>query len=216
MRKFVIAVVIVCAVLIGLVYIVADMSTPKAPDGPDIDDAAQESSLAAQPDERTMVSKQAASIVRALSKRNMPALAELVHPKQGVRFSPYAYVSEDDLVFTADQVAAFSSDATQYTWGSFDGSGEPITMAPAEYFTKFVYSRDFASSPDVHYDEDWYTGNTSDNAREVYPLGVFVDYHMPPYAKPEDTMDWADLRLVFDEYEGDWYLTGVIHNQWTI
>jgi hypothetical protein len=29
-------------------------------------------------------------------------------------------------------------------------------------------------------------------------------------------MDWQSLRLVFEETAGNWYLVGIVHDQWTI
>jgi hypothetical protein len=29
-------------------------------------------------------------------------------------------------------------------------------------------------------------------------------------------LGWQSLRLVFEEFEGNWKLVGIIHNQWTI
>jgi len=29
-------------------------------------------------------------------------------------------------------------------------------------------------------------------------------------------MDWRSLKLVFKEKDGNWYLVGVVHDEWTI
>lgn len=68
----------------------------------------------------------------------MSGLASFVHPEIGLRFSPYAYVVPEHLVFTPDQSPGLMADPTAYTWGAFDGSGEPTQMAFAEYFDRFV------------------------------------------------------------------------------
>lgn len=28
--------------------------------------------------------------------------------------------------------------------------------------------------------------------------------------------DWCSLKLVFECYQGDWYLVGLVHSEWTV
>jgi len=156
--------------------------------------------------------------VKALREKDMERLAALVHPTKGVRFSPYGYVrteADGDLVFTADQVRGLMEDKTVYQWGVYDGSGEPIELTFAEYYDKFVYDQDFANASKKAVDEIIGTGNTLINLDEAYPNGRFVEYHYPG-TEEYDHMDWASLRLVFEEVDGLWYLVGIVHDQWTI
>ena len=55
-------------------------------------------------------------IVLSLKQGDLAALAALVHPTKGARFSPSASVTvESDRVFKPDQVAKFSKDSKKYT-----------------------------------------------------------------------------------------------------
>lgn len=154
--------------------------------------------------------------IRALQARDMAALSQLVHPVAGVRFSPYSYVLEDQLVFSSQQVAGLMQDTSVYLWGAYDGSGEPINLQFAEYYDRFVYSMDFAAAPQISYNQRLGYGNTLDNSREFYPDGVVVEYYFPGIDPQYGGMDWRSLRLVF-QLEGDaWYLVGIISDQWTI
>lgn len=152
----------------------------------------------------------------ALKNRDLPLLAQLVHPQWGLRFSPYSYVLEDHQVFTASQLAGLMQDATVYQWGNYDGSGEPILLPFSEYFDRFVYRMDFANAPQSSYNQRLGYGNTIDNSREFYPGAVVVEYYFPGQDPQYGGMDWHSLRLVFQSEGERWYLVGVINDEWTI
>ena len=158
----------------------------------------------------------AAAVLRALEQADLAGLADLVHPVKGVRFSPYAFVDVDrDQVLLPEQLRELDP-AQVFLWGYYDGSGHPIEMTFPEYLrSEFVCGRDYMNAPEVAFDQVLGRGNTINNIREAYPEGHFVEYHFP--GTPEmDGMDWSSLRLVFEEVGGQWYLVGVIGDQWTI
>ena len=66
--------------------------------------------------------------VEALRDRDMARLAALAHPSRGVRFSPYAFVSQADVVLMPAQLETARSDPTVYLWGAYDGTGDPISL----------------------------------------------------------------------------------------
>lgn len=157
----------------------------------------------------------ARDVVAALQANDGERLAGLVHPQQGVRFSPYAYVDrERDRVFSSQQIKQFWTDRHTYTWGDEDGTGDPITLTPAQYSARFVMDRDFANPSSINVNADRASGNTRNNAAEAYPSGTRVELYVAP-ASGESEFDWAALRLVFEQVAGTWYLVGVIHDQWT-
>ncbi|MCT8138280.1 hypothetical protein H1D32_11280 [Anaerobacillus sp. CMMVII] len=156
-------------------------------------------------------------IVMALQKKEMETISDFVHPRKGVRFSPYAFVQvNDDKVFTAEEVADLFNDETVYNWGSFDGTGEPIEMTFEEYFERFVYDQDYVNAEQKSVNERLGQGNTLDNTAEVYPEASVVEYHFASFDPQYDGMDWRSLRLVLENVDGTWYLVGVIHDEWTI
>ncbi len=170
-------------------------------------------------DPEAVIGARAQEAVLTLKNGDMERLADLVHPVKGVRFSPYAYVNTDtdggNLVFRANQVREFPNDNKKYTWGHYDGTGEPIILTPMEYFKKFVYTADFANAEKVSYNETIGTGNALENQFEVYPDAIIVEYYFSGFEEQYQGMDWQSLRLVFEELENTWYLAGIIHNQWT-
>ncbi|MFA9556840.1 hypothetical protein ACERII_06035 [Evansella sp. AB-rgal1] len=155
------------------------------------------------------------NVVIALENINFQSLANYVHPEKGVQFSPYGYVNdEEDLVFSADEVAAFREDTEEYDWGTQDGSGHTISLTPVEYYEEYIYIRDFSrNAQEIAINEIESHGNIIVNVEEAYPDADFVSYYV---AASEEELDWANLILAFEEHDGDWYLVGLAVDRWTI
>lgn len=155
--------------------------------------------------------------MQALSTKDTEKLASYVHPVKGVRFTPYTYVDcERDLVFTKSEIRNFFKDQQRYLWGYYDGSGAEIILTPSEYYARFIYSADFINAEQIGYNQILSTGNMLENQFEVYENPIIVEYYFSGFDPAYEGMDWQSLRLVFEEYEEEWRLTGIIHNQWTI
>lgn len=160
---------------------------------------------------------QVLTVIALLADLDMNALSPYIHPTKGVRFSPYGYVdTANHLVFTQEQLSTLMADTQTYTWGSYDGSGEPIIKTFPEYYAEFVYDEDFINPHVIGNNVIVGTGNSLINITEVYPEGVFVEFHFQGFDPQYEGIDWVSLRLVFEELDGNWYLVGVIHDQWTI
>ena len=161
------------------------------------------------------VGARAREVVGALAHRDMTTFARYVHPKLGVRFSPYANVEPmQDVLLRADQIPTAFADDRERLWGHFDGTGDAIEMTFAEYFDAFVYNRDYADVPDIAYNRRIGIGNTIDNTLEVYGKGVVVEYFSP--GNDPEGMSWSSLRIVFMQHDGVSFVVGLIHDQWTI
>ena len=168
------------------------------------------------------IAARAAQAILALRNRDMQTLANLVHPGQGVRFSPYGYVRAEpgtpegqDLVFSAAEVAGLWSDPTVYHWGAAAGTGAPIELTFADYYDEYVYDVDFAQPDAVGFGETIGLGNTINNIAQVYPGAFPVEYHFEGFDPQYAGFDWRSLRLVFEESGGSWYLVGIVHDEWT-
>lgn len=156
------------------------------------------------------------AVIKALQANDMTTLAQYVHPTRGVRFTPYSYIGDDDLVFSQSVLPTLMSDATVYKWGHYDGTGDPIELTFSEYYAKFIYSSDFANPEQVAYNAFIGTGNSINNLMEFYPGAEFVEYHFSGFDAQYGGMDWQSLRLVFSHEGGQYYLIGIVHAQWTI
>lgn len=164
-----------------------------------------------------VIESRSKAVLTAMKNKNMDELSSLVHHDKGVRFTPYAYVNlKNDMVFSADKIKTLMSDDKDYTFGVHDGSGKPIKMKFSEYYKEFVYDKDFLNAPNVGHNRIIGRGNTANNVFEAYPGCVVVEYNFAGFESKYEGMDWESLRLVFQKKNSDWYLVGVIHDQWTI
>lgn len=171
-------------------------------------------------DAEKVIASRAKEALAALKAKDAAKLATMAHPDKGIRFSPYPNVrtgQDGDVVLAASafQPSLFT-DKKLYTWGVYDGNGNPIQLSVADYWQRFVYDVDFATAPQVGYNTIIGKGNTVENSRAVYPDGIVVECHFPGFDAKYQGMDWKSLRLVFEQKGGTWYLVGVIHAQWTV
>lgn len=170
-----------------------------------------------QNDDAAATSQEAAdAVIHALKDKDLTKLAAVIHPKKGLLFSPYAHIDQATaLVFQKDGLPDLT-DATVRTWGVHDGSGEPIELTFAQYYDKFVYDKPFIDAESVGQDEILGQGNTIVNIKEVFPNSYVVDYHFSGFDKQYEGMDWESLILVLEQHEGAWYVSAIVHSQWTI
>lgn len=154
--------------------------------------------------------------VELIADQDFAGLEAMSDPTAGIRFSPYPYVSATDLVFIGSDLINFFTDPTVYTFGSYDGSGDPIELTKADYYAEFVYDEDFENAP--HLSMNWIlgTGNMITNHETFYPSSKTVEFHFTGFNPSYAGMDWRSLRLVFQQFGSEWKLVGITHGQWTI
>ncbi len=145
------------------------------------------------------------------------SLSVLVHPEFGLVLSPIPTVNlSSNQCFSAEQVAGFGSDSTEYVWGVAGDSGEPIELTPSEYIARYVYQQDYASAKTIGINHILRSGNSLENILDVFPDAEFVDFYMPGEAIGETDSSWTILRLVFEEYDGSLMLAAIIHSEYSV
>lgn len=158
----------------------------------------------------------ASAVILALKQSDMTALAAYIHPDKGLLFSPYAHIDTASAkVFPAAGLPTLT-DSTVYTWGSYDGSGDPIELTFQQYYDKFVYDKDFIEPETIGVDEIKGEGNTIVNIEDVFPNSYVMDYYFSGFDAQYNGMDWESLILVLEELDGAWYVSAIVHSQWTI
>ena len=156
-------------------------------------------------------------VLTIFKNKQYTKLDSLIHPQEGIRFSPYATVSPEDKKFSRE---AFRKSVTtnkniMVNWGNYDGSGDPIELTPAEYFERFVYDANFINPDKYEVNNFIQTGNSSNNLKKMYDDSEFTESHSAGSRK-NGGLDWKSVRLVFKEINGKYYLVGLVHDQWTI
>ena len=167
---------------------------------------------------KRVIAGRAKSVIQALKAGNIAKFSTFVHPQKGVRFSPYASVLLDqDRVIRKNQLAPLWASAKLYRWGEYDGSGDPIRLSFRKYHRRFIFDHDFSHAESVNYNPaSMGHGNTPNNIQAVYPKSIAVGYHFSGFDPKVSGMDWSSLWLVFEKKGSEWYLVGIVHDEWTI
>jgi len=177
---------------------------------------------------QTSLLPRASQVLAAFKASNGAALAKLVHPTLGVRFTPYAWDEiEGGQVLKPSEVAGLFTSKKKRNWGSYDGSGDPIILAPAAYVKRFVWNTDYTkvgapeevALPDLLKNDYAFIadGPAGEQIRSLYPQARVVVFYNPGNTGPEGgAMDWSRLLLIFVPSDSDWFLAGLVHDQWTI
>jgi hypothetical protein len=165
-----------------------------------------------------IIAARARQVILALKSGNVGGLSRFIHPRKGLRFSPYHSVEKDrNLVFTRGRIKYLTTSRNRYLWGEEDGSGDQIRLTYAAYHKQYVYDHDYSRAKQVTYNsETLSSGNLINNIRESYPAAIIVEYHFPGFEEKYGGMDWTSLWLVFEKQGSEWYLVGLVHGEWTI
>ncbi len=141
----------------------------------------------------------------------------------GVRFAPYYNLVASDLKLTS---AVFEDDWNQQpikTWGTQDGSGDPINLHVQDYFSRFVWNFPYHTNATVtliNTNSDFHSsGNIINNMFTVYspPQYRIVAYHQPGIDSQFSGMDWSSLIVVLKDLgNSEWSLVALVHGSWTI
>ena len=158
----------------------------------------------------------ATGTLQALQANDSAALAALVHPDKGVRFTPYSFVKPDiDVTLTPEGLQELAQSGEAILWGQDEGPGQPIVLTLGAYLDRYARDHDFAAAPDVLWNEPVDRGTMINNAAAIYPGAEIVEYHFPGFDPQYGGMDWRSLRLALEEKRGRWYVVGIIHDEWT-
>ena len=160
------------------------------------------------------LAKLATAVAERIAAGDYEGLSEYVHPVYGLIFAPYSTVNlGSNQCFTPQRVAITGKDSSVYVWGVKYGSDEPIQLTAAQYFSEYVYDRDYARAPVMGFNTVLRAGNALENVAAAFPDGQFVDLYFPPTSA--EANDWRILRMVFEDYEGEMKLSAFIHSEYT-
>jgi len=174
--------------------------------------AASDKTAPVQDTENAEMTMLAYRVLEYIRDDDFISLSYVVHPENGVVISPYATINlSTDRRFSAEQIAALDTDTNVYVWGVVNGSGEPITLTPEEYFTEFIPAADHMDAAVIGINQVVKSGNALENITEIFPDVSFIDFHVP-CNKLADESDWRSLRLGFEEYNGYLRLIAIVYN----
>lgn len=158
----------------------------------------------------------ATEILIALKTKDYTAFASYFHPTEGVVFSPYGFIDTKTVKkLSKASFLKLVEEKGSTIWGNYDGTGDEIKLTAQQYLEKFVYNADYLHAEKTGYDQIIGKGNSLNNLNEIFPKHPFIEYYFSGFDKKHEGMDWTSLRLVFKQYQSNYYLVAVIHDQWT-
>ncbi len=155
-------------------------------------------------------------VLASLKTEQYDQLLPFIHPETCLRFSPYQNLNPDNQIVCPPDLASLTGSLEPITWGQFDGTGKPIDLTFFDYHQQFVYDQDYLKSSVIGFNLEVSSGNSINNIQEIFPNGIMIEYHFPGTDPRYGGMDWRSLRLVFVPENDQWYLTAIIHGEWTI
>jgi len=156
------------------------------------------------------------TVLLALKNQDLVTLSTFVS-EQWLRFSPYEYVNTwTDIVLTTWEIYNWLALSRSFIRWTYDGKGNPIDLWIGQYFEKFVNDADYMNAPVVLYNQSTQRGNTINNIGQVYQGKQWVEYYFSWFDAQYEGMDRKSLTLVFEQENGQRYLIGIVHGQWTI
>lgn len=172
-----------------------------------------------------LIKLRSAYVLTSFNQHDMETFKKLIHPVKGVRFSKDGIVFlENDLVFTPEAIDKTLSENPVLLWGYADGSGKPINKTFRDYISQYS-EINYLKAPQIAYNEILRGGSAGgNNVKDKYSDNPFVSYHYPytsTYTNDSgeevvQPMSWTTLNLVFEEYQGIYYLVGIVQDNWTI
>ena len=176
---------------------------------------------------RTKLLKDTEIIYRALEQLDYETIASMVHPQLDVTFAlyadygnpaatgsinggPYISFSREQLLENNDQI---------YMFGTHYAAGPEINyeMSLNEYiYDVLIYHYDkLLPIREISYNEQLYPrGGIINTIHQYYPEAKYVEYYR--YESEEsinyDPISTQSLRFVYQDYEGEWYLTAIVRD----
>lgn len=166
--------------------------------------------VVASAEAENIISERASIAIKAIKFINFRTLKKIIHPKKGLRFSPYPYILQKDIVISKNDFTKFFLSEEKFIWG-VNNNLSPIKLSFADYYEYYIYADDFANYDYIYYNPVNKENNIIDNTRQFYPKAIFVEYHIYDNVVKNVPNYRAVLKLVFEEYRNNWYLTGVIN-----
>lgn len=149
----------------------------------------------------------------AIAEKDGRALDELVHPERGLRLR-VSWWNEEVIIRGNNDVRQLFGDDERHNWGLSDGSGEPIRGTFNDVMRPLL-ERDLLAATQWGCDEGLF-GPTAGMTilPEGYEAVRFFSAHRP--APAEQELDWGTWLIGIERWQGQYYLSYLVHYNWEI
>ena len=136
-------------------------------------------------------------------------LQKYIHPDKGVVMTwNVRFGGREDLHFTKEQIAAM--DTKKIYWGQTYGKGDDVYMTLEDYLG--MMTRDIRDITKIETLQDLKGFTNSISASKQVGYEVFWINE----ASKAKEYDWLGLVVILEEYQGQWYVVGLLRERWTI
>jgi hypothetical protein len=175
----------------------------------------QKDSLTSRSKDSAFLMSKSIATLEFIKERNIKELATLIHPKEGLIFSPYAFIDtanarrflKRELILMADQNKPID-------WNT-SWEDKPELLSLDQYFKKFVYDVDFLNAELKSFNNFHSQGTDLNNITTIFAGCNVTEFFFSGFEKKYEGMDFRALRLVFKNYNDMPYLVAIVHDQWT-
>ncbi|MBK8902351.1 MAG: SH3 domain-containing protein [Anaerolineaceae bacterium] len=144
----------------------------------------------------------------AVANQDDAALAQLIHPERGLRVRLLWYEAETNL-----DNNNLLSDPTSYNWGSAAGSGEAILGTPAQVLLPRLQT-DFLAATEMACNEIFHGPTTGFVVLpDAYAPLNFISFYRPG-TNEFDGLNWGTWVVGVEQWQGQYYLSTLVHYQW--
>jgi len=154
-------------------------------------------------------------ILVSIKNKDFHSFTKFMHPDSGTRFSPYAYITTSDKQLNRQDFLKAVNSGKLIDWGITAGNGDIMLLTVKDYFAKFVYDVDFIHAEKTSLNHFLGSGNSLNNLLEFYRNTEFTESYFSGFDKKYGGMDWRTLRLVYKKQQDEFYLVGIVHDEWT-
>ena len=141
------------------------------------------------------------NVLTSLLSKDMATLSTYVG-SNGLRLVPTGMANNHDVILSASEVADFFNRPSQ-SYGTFAGSGNPITCTPDEYYNTYLMPDGFDFSiANVTYNE----ASHVEAASNIAASPKTVAYYYAP-----NVMEWKRIIMVYDTENNRDVLCGIIY-----
>lgn len=155
-------------------------------------------------------------VLKTIKEQDWSKLTDYIHPEKGICFSPYGYFQRENAICLSKKEFLNNIQThKQLIWGEFDGIGGDIDLTIPEYFNDFVYDIDFINKGEVIVNDFKGSGNSINNLTTAFPNLDFIENYFPGENEEYGGFDWRALRIVYEVYQGKYYIVAMINDQWT-
>lgn len=148
----------------------------------------------------------------AIAGRDSQLLTELVHPQRGLRLRLNWW--NEEILLSGDEVAQLFDQTATYDWGTEDGSGFPVSGSFSAVLLPLL-EKDFVGAPRLACDEILH-GPTA--GLVILPDGYEQLHYFSAYrpAPESQEFDWGTWVIGVDRWQGQYYLSYLIHYDYEI